>query len=92
MNLLQAEKVPFSSEIYIEKEDFKEEASNKFFRLKLGGEVRLKNAYIIKANKVIKSETGEITEVHCTYDNDTSKKVKGTLHWVSIKTRHNSGN
>ncbi|GAB5565130.1 MAG: glutamine--tRNA ligase/YqeY domain fusion protein [Winogradskyella sp.] len=78
-------KVPFSREIYIEKEDFKEEASNKFFRLKLGGEVRLKNAYIIKAESVVKDDTGNITEIHCTYDTDTSKKVKGTLHWVSIK-------
>lgn len=78
-------KVPFSREIYIEKEDFKEEAGNQFFRLKLGGEVRLKNAYIIKANDVIKDENGDIIEIHCTYDTDTSKKVKGTLHWVSIK-------
>lgn len=78
-------KVPFSKEIYIEKEDFKEEAGNKFFRLKLGGEVRLKNAYIIKAENVVKDAEGNITEVHCTYDTDTSKKVKGTLHWVSIK-------
>ncbi|WP_431157076.1 glutamine--tRNA ligase/YqeY domain fusion protein [Winogradskyella poriferorum] len=78
-------KVPFSKEIYIEGEDFKEEAGNKFFRLRLGGEVRLKNAYIIKANEVVKDESGEITEIHCTYDTDTSKKVKGTLHWVSIK-------
>ncbi len=78
-------KVPFSREIYIEKEDFKEEASNKFFRLKLGGEVRLKNAYIIKAESVVKDDAGNITEIHCTYDTDTSKKVKGTLHWVSIK-------
>ena len=78
-------KVPFSKEIYIEKEDFKEEAGSKFFRLKLGGEVRLKNAYIIKAENVVKDAEGNITEVHCTYDTDTSKKVKGTLHWVSIK-------
>ncbi|WP_299114910.1 glutamine--tRNA ligase/YqeY domain fusion protein [uncultured Winogradskyella sp.] len=78
-------KVPFSREIFIEKEDFKEEAGNKFFRLKPGGEVRLKNAYIIKANDVVKDKNGEITEIHCTYDTDTSKKVKGTLHWVSIK-------
>ncbi|MCK0108255.1 glutamine--tRNA ligase/YqeY domain fusion protein [Flavobacteriaceae bacterium S0825] len=78
-------KVPFSREIYIEKEDFKEEAGNKFFRLKLGGEVRLKNAYIIKAENVIKDAEGDITEIHCTYSEDTSKKVKGTLHWVSIK-------
>jgi len=78
-------KVPFSREIYIEKEDFKEEASNKFFRLKLGGEVRLKNAYIIKAENVVKDQNGNITEVHCTYTEDTTKKVKGTLHWVSVK-------
>ena len=77
-------KVPFSREIYIEKEDFKEEAGKKFFRLKLGGEVRLKNAYIIQANEAIKDQEGNITEVHCTFDTDTSKRVKGTLHWVSI--------
>ncbi|WNH08652.1 glutamine--tRNA ligase/YqeY domain fusion protein [Thalassobellus suaedae] len=78
-------KVPFSRELYIEKEDFKEEAGNKFFRLKLGGEVRLKNAYIIKAESVEKDTNGNITEIHCTYSEDTSRKVKGTLHWVSIK-------
>ena len=77
--------IPFSREIYIEKEDFKEEAGRKFFRLKLGGEVRLKSAYIIKANKVIKDNKGEIIEVHCTYDEDKSKPVKGTLHWVSVQ-------
>ena len=77
--------VPFSREIYIEKEDFKEEAGNKFFRLKLGGEVRLKNAYIIKAESVVKDSEDNITEIHCTYSKDTTKKVKGTLHWVSIK-------
>ncbi|RLJ63342.1 glutaminyl-tRNA synthetase [Lacinutrix venerupis] len=78
-------KVPFSRELYIEKEDFKEEASSKFFRLKLGGEVRLKNAYIIKAESVVKDNNGEITEIRCTYSTDTEKRVKGTLHWVSIK-------
>jgi len=77
--------VPFSKALFIEQEDFKEEASNKFFRLKLGGEVRLKNAYIIKAESVVKDSSGTITEVHCTYSKDTSKRVKGTLHWVSIK-------
>ena len=77
-------KVPFSRELYIEKEDFKEEASNKFFRLKLGGEVRLKNAYIIKAKSAVKDASGNVTEIHCTYDEDTAKRVKGTLHWVSI--------
>ncbi|MEW4922338.1 glutamine--tRNA ligase/YqeY domain fusion protein [Algibacter sp. 2305UL17-15] len=77
-------KVPFSRELYIEKEDFKEEAGNKFFRLKLGGEVRLKNAYIIKAESVEKDANGDITEIHCTYSEDTERKIKGTLHWVSI--------
>ncbi len=77
-------KIPFSKALYIEKEDFKEEASNKFFRLKLGGEVRLKNAYIIKAESVVKDSNGEVTEIHCTYSEDTDRKVKGTLHWVSI--------
>jgi len=78
-------KVPFSRELYIEKEDFKEEASAKFFRLKLGGEVRLKNAYIIKAERVVKDVNGNIEEIHCTYSDDTSRRVKGTLHWVSIE-------
>lgn len=86
--------VPFSREIYIEKEDFREEANKKFFRLKLGKEVRLKNAYIIKAESCIKDENGEVTEINCTYDDDSlsgsgteasKRKVKGTLHWVSIK-------
>ena len=77
-------KVPFSRELYIEKSDFKEEAGRKYFRLKLGGEVRLKNAYIIKAERAIKNEKGEVVEIHCTYSEDTSRRVKGTLHWVSI--------
>ena len=86
--------VPFSRELYIEKDDFKEEANRKFFRLKLGGEVRLKNGYIIKAEEAIKDADGNITEVHCTYDpksksgsgtEESLRKVKGTLHWVSIK-------
>ena len=85
--------VPFSREIYIEKEDFREQANKKFFRLKLDNEVRLKNAYIIKANSVVKSENGDIIEIHCTYDEDSlsgsgseasKRKVKGTIHWVSI--------
>jgi glutaminyl-tRNA synthetase len=87
-------KVPFSKELYIEKEDFREEANRKFFRLKLGKEVRLKGAYIIKAESCVKDEDGNITEVHCTYDEDSQsgsgteasqRKVKGTLHWVSVK-------
>jgi glutaminyl-tRNA synthetase len=86
--------VPFSRELYIEKEDFKEEANKKFFRLTLGKEVRLKNAYIIKGETVVKDANGEITEIHCTYDEDSQsgsgteaskRKVKGTLHWVSVK-------
>ncbi|WP_456438949.1 glutamine--tRNA ligase/YqeY domain fusion protein [Psychroserpens sp.] len=78
-------KVPFSRELYIEREDFKEVASNKFFRLKLGSEVRLKNAYIVKGESVVKDAEGNITEIHCTYSTDTEKRIKGTLHWVSIK-------
>jgi len=87
-------KVPFSKEIYIEKEDFREEANKKFFRLKLNGEVRLKNAYIIEATHVVKDTNGEIIEIHCTYDKDSlsgsgteesKRRVKGTLHWVSIQ-------
>src|SRR5690606_34241443 len=87
-------KVPFSRELYIEREDFKEEANRKFFRLSIGKEVRLKNAYIIKAETVLKDSEGNITEIHCTYDPESKsgsqteaaqRKVKGTLHWVSIK-------
>ncbi|MDP2059895.1 MAG: glutamine--tRNA ligase/YqeY domain fusion protein [Flavobacteriaceae bacterium] len=87
-------KVPFSREIFIEKDDFLEEANNKFFRLTLGKEVRLKNAYIIKGESVIKNEANEITEIHVSYDPDSKsgsgteaslRKVKGTLHWVSVK-------
>ena len=86
-------KVPFSRELYIEQEDFREEANRKFFRLKLGGEVRLKNGYIIKAESCTKDDDGNITEVQCTYDpksksgsgtEESLRKVKGTLHWVSI--------
>ncbi len=85
--------VPFSRELYIEKEDFREHANKKFFRLKLDKEVRLKSAYIIKANSVVKDENGEIIEIHCTYDEDSrsgsgteasKRRVKGTIHWVSI--------
>ena len=85
--------IPFSREIYIEQEDFREQANRKFFRLKLGGEVRLKNAYIIKAESCTKDENGNITEIQCTYDpksksgsgtEESLRKVKGTLHWVSI--------
>jgi len=78
-------KVPFSREIYIEKEDFKEEANSKYFRLTIGKQVRLKNAYIIKGESVIKDNQGNLTEIHCTYSEDKSIKVKGTLHWVSVE-------
>lgn len=86
--------LPFSGTLYIERDDFREEANRKFFRLKLGGEVRLKNAYIIKAEEVVKDKDGKITEIRCTYDpksksgsgtEESLRKVKGTLHWVSVK-------
>ena len=84
--------VPFSREIYIEREDFMEEPPKKFFRLRPGGEVRLKHAYIIKCEEVVKDEKGEITELRCSYDPESksggsaaNRKVKGTLHWVSAK-------
>ncbi len=86
-------KVPFSREIYIEREDFLEDAPAKFFRLSIGKEVRLKNAYIIKGESVVKDSTGNITEIHAIYDvgslsgtgNEASlRKVSGTLHWVSV--------
>ncbi|MFZ7104210.1 MAG: glutamine--tRNA ligase/YqeY domain fusion protein [Peptococcaceae bacterium] len=82
--------MPFSRVIYIEREDFMEEPVKKFFRLAPGKEVRLKNAYIIKCEEVVKDAKGDITELRCTYDPQTKsgednsgKKVKGTLHWVS---------
>ena len=92
-------KVPFGRELWIEKADFKEEANRKFFRLKLGGEVRLKNGYIIKAESCTKDENGNITEVQCTYDpksksgsgtEESMRKVKGTLHWVSAQHAHSA--
>jgi glutaminyl-tRNA synthetase len=84
---------PFSRELYIEREDFKEDGGKNFFRLSLGNEVRLKSAYIIKAESVVKDDAGNILEIHCTYDPESksgsgsegsARKVKGTLHWVSI--------
>jgi glutaminyl-tRNA synthetase len=86
--------IPFSKELYIEREDFKEDVGNKFFRLTIGNEVRLKSAYIIKGQDAVKDSDGNITEIHCTYDPDSLsgsgseaslRKVKGTLHWVSAK-------
>ena len=83
--------VPFTGELYIERDDFMEEPPKKYFRLKPGGEVRLKYSYIIKCEEVIKDENGNITEIRCTYD-PTSKpgagewrSVKGTIHWVSVE-------
>ena len=86
-------KVPFSRVLYIEQEDFMENAPRKFFRLTPGKEVRLKNAYIIRCDDVIKDpETGKVLELHCSYDPDTksgsgsaNRKVRGTLHWVSAQ-------
>ena len=85
-------KLPFTAELYIEATDFQEIPHKKFFRLSPGKEVRLRYAYIIKCEEVIKDENGNITELHCTYDPDTksgsgksTKKVKGTIHWVSTK-------
>ncbi|MFV9483511.1 glutamine--tRNA ligase/YqeY domain fusion protein [Christiangramia sp. ASW11-125] len=86
--------IPFSRELFIEREDFKESANRKFFRLTLGKEVRLKHAYIIKGEEVVKDAEGNITEIHVTYDpksksgsgsEESLRKVKGTLHWVSVK-------
>ena len=85
--------VPFTRELYIEREDFAENPPKKFFRLKPDGEVRLKHAYIIKCEEVIKDADGNVTELHCTYDPESkeggataNRKVKGTLHWVSVPT------
>ncbi|AXT57296.1 glutamine--tRNA ligase/YqeY domain fusion protein [Aquimarina sp. AD1] len=87
-------KIPFSKELYIERDDFKEEAGRKYFRLTLGKEVRLKNAFIINGESVVKDDQGNIIEIRCTYDpksksgsgtEESKRNVKGTLHWVSIK-------
>ena len=82
--------IPFGREIFIEREDFMEDPPRKFFRLRPDGEVRLRYAYIIKCVDVIRNDSGEIVEIHCTYDPDTKsgrpgadRKVKGTIHWVS---------
>ena len=82
--------VPFSREIYIERDDFMENPESKYFRLFIGNEVRLKNAYFIKCTDVVKGEDGIVLEIHCTYDEETKsgtgftgRKVKSTIHWVS---------
>ena len=84
--------MPFSGELWIEQDDFLEEAPRKYFRLKPGGEVRLRFGYIIRCDEVIRNEAGEITELRCSYDPDTrsgtgtsDRKVKGTIHWVSVQ-------
>ena len=84
--------MPFTRELYIEQEDFMEDAPKKFFRLKPEGEVRLKHGYIIKCEEVIKDEAGNVVELHCSYDPDSktggataNRKVKGTIHWVSAE-------
>ena len=84
--------VPFTREIFIERDDFMEDAPKKFFRLKPGGEVRLKYAYIIKCNEVIKDASGNVVELHCTIDptskqggETANRKIKGTIHWVSAE-------
>jgi glutaminyl-tRNA synthetase len=84
--------IPFTRELYIERDDFMEEAPNKYFRLKTGGEVRLKNAYIIKGTGCKKDESGNILEIYAEYDPqtksgmpDSNRKVKGTIHWVSVE-------
>jgi glutaminyl-tRNA synthetase len=82
-------KVPFTRELYIEREDFMEEPPKKYFRLFPGNEVRLMNAYFVTCVDYKKDENGKVTEIHCTYDpatrggNFTERKVKGTIHWVS---------
>lgn len=85
--------VPFSREVYIESEDFMENPPKKYFRLFPGNEVRLKGAYFVKCNDVIKDENGNVTEIHCTYDPETKsgsgftgRKVKGTIHWVDANS------
>ncbi|MBI3914965.1 MAG: glutamine--tRNA ligase/YqeY domain fusion protein [Chloroflexi bacterium] len=85
-----ARKVPFARELWIEQDDFREDPPPKYFRLSPGVEVRLRYAYIIKCTGVVKNERGEVVEVHCTYDPATrggtaDRKVKGTIHWVSVQ-------
>ena len=83
--------ISFSKNLYIERDDFKEEFNRKYFRLSIGKEVRLKNAYIIKGEKVEKNDSGEIIKIYCTYDpksksgsgtEESLRKVKGTIHWI----------
>jgi glutaminyl-tRNA synthetase len=85
-------RVPITREIWIEQEDFMEDPPRKFFRLKPGGEVRLRNAFIIQCTEVVRDESGQVTALHCTFDPATrsglpgaERKVKGTIHWVSAE-------
>jgi len=87
--------IPFTKNLFIERDDFKEEANRKYFRLTLGKEVRLKSAYIIEGQSIVKDSAGNIIEIHCTYDSNSKsgsgseasqRKVKGTIHWVSQET------
>ena len=89
---LGSRKVPFSRELYIDREDFMEEPPKKYFRMFPGNEVRLMNAYFVTCNSFIKDEDGKVTEIHCTYDpaskggnSPDGRKVKGTIHWVSAE-------
>ena len=86
---LGSRKVPFTKEIFIEREDFMEEPPKKYFRMFPGNEVRLMNAYFVKCESFVKDENGKVTEIHCTYDpaskGPDGRKVKGTIHWVSAK-------
>jgi len=94
---LGVRKIPFGREIYIEKEDFMENPPKKYFRLFPGNEVRLRNAYFVKCNEVIKDEEGNVIEIRCTYDAETksgsgftARKVKGTIHWVEATHAENA--
>ena len=89
---LGTRKVPFTREIYIDREDFMEEPPKKYFRMFPGNEVRLMNAYFVTCNSFVKDESGRVTEIHCTYDpaskggnSPDGRKVKGTIHWVSVE-------
>lgn len=89
---LGTRELPFSKELWIEQDDFMEDAPRKFFRLKPGGEVRLRFGYIIRCDEVIKNDAGDVIELRCSYDPDTrsgtgtsDRKVKGTIHWVSCQ-------
>jgi glutaminyl-tRNA synthetase len=92
---LGTRKIPFSRELYVEHDDFMEVPAKKFYRLTLGNEVRLRWAYLVRCTSLVKNATGEVTEIHCTFDPATrggntpdGRKVKGTIHWVSAAHAH----